>query len=168
MNVSLYPSNSLSSCIDANADPPPPPLFSAPSVYVRACNPLRPPLPPPYTRNRTTIFQKLPTRSPPFTQLGRRSIPTTLAYDCPTAGKMADELLRTAPPSASPKPMIANNNKSAPPKTCVTRAVAVAPSHGVPSRAVQGGKGGDDDEARAGGEWEEERHLDNVLYLVYK
>ncbi|CAN0110051.1 unnamed protein product, partial [Laminaria digitata] len=35
------------------------------------------------------------------TQLGRNSIPTTLAYDCPTAGLMADELLRTAPAAAA-------------------------------------------------------------------
>lgn len=82
---------------------------------------------------------------------------------------MADELLRTAPPSASPNPTIANSKK-APPQTCATRGVTVvAPSHGVPSRAVGGERGGgDDDEAGAGDEWEEERHLDNVLYLVYK
>lgn len=87
---------------------------------------------------------------------------------------MADELLRTAPPTAP------TGNPAS--KTVVALSVAVPPV-GVskPRRGVVdvGGRGGVDSSncsnggtggvvASAKAEWEEERHLDNAFYLLYR
>lgn len=83
---------------------------------------------------------------------------------------MADELLRTAPPAAS-----SSTSPSAPSaKQAVPRTAPAVATRGVskPLSGVSGGveKGGvwEGEAVEAGAEWEEERHLDNSLYLFYK
>ena len=92
-------------------------------------------------------------------QLGRQSIPPTLAYDHPTAGSMADELLRT-----SPNPLASNL------KPCVaTTSRPVAVDGASKARKCHGTGVSNDNEAFCEeGVWEEERHLDNSLYILYK
>lgn len=86
-------------------------------------------------------------------QLGRQSIPPTLAYDYPTAGRMADELLRTSPNS------LPSNLK---PRVAAVDGISKA-------RKFRGtGVSNDNKAFDEEGVWEEERHLDNSLYILYK
>lgn len=84
---------------------------------------------------------------------------------------MADELLRTAPP---PPPHAAAAPPQAPRAATAAAVSCTAPRGGpakngggaVAGRVAKGDVGGAAD--GDGGEWEEERHLDNAVYLLYR
>lgn len=143
-----------------------------------------------------------PSLAPPScpTQLGRSSVPTTLAYDCPTAGSMADRLLALSRggDSRGRSKLVTRDSPCKLRDSCLGDAPdgslpAPGRGHGVsdggggaaraaagsgdrrPRRSRGGGdrgqRGREPDEDTGGfakGAWEEEAHLDNAFYLLYK
>lgn len=107
-------------------------------------------------------------------QLGRQSIPPTLAYDHPTAGSMADELLRTSPTPlpSNLKPCVATTPHAVAvdgaSKARKFHGVGVAASPAAPRKFHGTGVSNDNEAFDEEGVWEEERHLDNSLYILHK
>lgn len=91
---------------------------------------------------------------------------------------MADELVRTAPPSTASKPAPATVTAPPLPLTETSGAAGAAgaaaskgpsPNAGLAAKPKQaGGIGGAEEKVEEGADWEEEENVDNVLYLVYK
>lgn len=89
---------------------------------------------------------------------------------------MADELVRTAPPSTASKrvPATTNAPASAPSATPAAAGAAAgkgkgpSPDAGLGAKEKQAGGTSGEDKAEEGADWEEEECLDNVLYLIYK
>lgn len=80
---------------------------------------------------------------------------------------MADELLRTAAPVATGS-VSSSTKQAALPAAVSAGGVYKIPS-GVSGGVAKGGGGiGDSEVFEEGAEWEEERHLDNAVYLFYK